>query len=65
MRYFAAVDSGLYDAILNMCADPSKMCMSEMMHIDMMGGGGKESQENREASESMTIAAAMQAMSRR
>lgn len=48
VRYFNAVDDGLYNAILNMCADPSKMCMSEMMHIDAKGGGGKESRENRE-----------------
>ncbi|MFS8048326.1 ubiquinol oxidase subunit II [Rhizobium sp. BR 314] len=48
VRYFNAVDDGLYNAILNMCADPSKMCMSEMMHIDAKGGGGKESHENRE-----------------
>ncbi len=48
VQYFNAVDDGLYNAILNMCADPSKMCMSEMMHIDAKGGGGKESQENRE-----------------
>jgi cytochrome o ubiquinol oxidase subunit 2 len=30
-----------------MCADANKMCMSEMMMIDMKGGGGKESEENR------------------
>ncbi|MBB3612886.1 cytochrome o ubiquinol oxidase subunit 2 [Rhizobium sp. BK602] len=48
VRYYNAVDKDLYEAILNMCADPSKMCMSEMMHIDAKGGGGKESQENRE-----------------
>ncbi len=48
VRYYASADAGLYDAILNMCATPGKMCASEMMHIDMMGGGGKESEENRE-----------------
>ncbi|MEZ2221530.1 ubiquinol oxidase subunit II [Rhizobium sp. RCC_161_2] len=48
VRYYNVADKGLYDAILNMCADPSKMCMSEMMHIDAKGGAGKESQENRE-----------------
>ncbi|MCX8279988.1 ubiquinol oxidase subunit II [Phyllobacterium sp. 0TCS1.6C] len=47
VRYFASTDPGLYEAILNMCAAPGKMCMNEMMHIDMMGGGGKESAENR------------------
>jgi len=47
VRYYATVDDSLYTSILNMCAQPGKMCMSEMMHIDMMGGGGKESHENR------------------
>ncbi len=47
VRYYATVDDGLYTSILNMCAHPGKMCMSEMMHIDMMGGGGVESHENR------------------
>lgn len=48
VRYYAGADADLYNAILNMCAAPGKMCMNEMMHIDMMGGGGKESAENRE-----------------
>ncbi|ANM07173.1 cytochrome o ubiquinol oxidase subunit 2 (plasmid) [Rhizobium phaseoli] len=48
VRYYAGADADLYSAILNMCATPGKMCMNEMMHIDMMGGGGKESAENRE-----------------
>jgi cytochrome o ubiquinol oxidase subunit 2 len=48
VRYYAAADKDLYDAILNLCATPGKMCASEMMHIDRMGGGGKESAENRE-----------------
>ncbi len=47
-RYFGKVDPALYTAILNMCADPAKMCMSEMMHIDMKGGAGVESHHNRE-----------------
>jgi cytochrome o ubiquinol oxidase subunit 2 len=48
VRYFATADKDLYNAILNMCATPGKMCMNEMMHIDMMGGAGKESHENRD-----------------
>ncbi|KQV36283.1 ubiquinol oxidase subunit II [Rhizobium sp. Root1204] len=47
VRYYATVADGLYDAVLNMCTHPGKMCMSEMMHIDMMGGAGVESHENR------------------
>ncbi len=38
VRYYAAVEDGLYRAILNLCVTPGKMCMEEMMHIDMMGG---------------------------
>ncbi|TCL69846.1 ubiquinol oxidase subunit II [Rhizobium sp. BK251] len=48
VHHFSSVDPDLYSAILNMCAAPGKMCMNEMMHIDMSGGGGTESQENRE-----------------
>ncbi|MEA1830920.1 ubiquinol oxidase subunit II [Methylobacterium durans] len=48
VRYFGSYEDGLYSAILNMCAVPGKMCMSEMMHIDAMGGAGKESHHNRE-----------------
>ena len=48
VRYYASVADGLYNAILNMCVTPGKMCMNEMMHIDMMGGAGKDSHENRE-----------------
>ena len=48
VRYYASAENGLYDAILNLCVAPGKMCAREMMHIDMMGGGGKESEGNRE-----------------
>jgi len=47
VRYYASVDDGLYDAVLNMCVRDGQMCMKEMMHIDMMGGAGKESHENK------------------
>ncbi|WP_101927080.1 MULTISPECIES: ubiquinol oxidase subunit II [Luteimonas] len=46
VRYFANVDADLYDAILNMCVAPDAMCMHEMMHIDMAGGGGVDSRDN-------------------
>ena len=45
--YFASFKPDLFKAILNMCAQPGKMCQDEMMHIDMMGGGGKDSEANR------------------
>jgi cytochrome o ubiquinol oxidase subunit II len=48
VRYYASTEKNLYNKILNMCVDPEKMCVDKMMHIDMMGGAGKESAENRE-----------------
>jgi cytochrome o ubiquinol oxidase subunit II len=48
VTYYAQVEDGLYDAILNLCVRPGQMCQNEMMHIDMMGGAGKDSAENRE-----------------
>ncbi len=39
-RLFGSVDPDLFDLIVNMCVDPAKMCMSEMMAIDRNGGLG-------------------------
>ena len=47
VRYFSSVEDGLFEAVLNMCVRPGQMCMRDMMHIDLMGGGGVESHENR------------------
>jgi cytochrome o ubiquinol oxidase subunit 2 len=47
-QYYASFDNALYNKILNMCATPGKMCASDMMMIDMKGGAGKESEQNRE-----------------
>lgn len=38
--HFAGVENGLYTAIVNMCVELDKMCMSEMMSIDARGGLG-------------------------
>ena len=43
---FESIDSKLYDAILNMCVQPGKMCMNEMMTIDAKGGLGLASVYN-------------------
>lgn len=40
VHYYSGVEEGLYRRILNMCAQPGKMCMDEMMHVDAQGGGG-------------------------
>ncbi|HEY9213297.1 MAG TPA: ubiquinol oxidase subunit II [Ancylobacter sp.] len=45
-RRYASVDPALFDAIVNMCVEPGKMCMSEMMAIDAKGGLGLESVNN-------------------
>ena len=38
--HFASVEGGLYTAVVNMCVELDKMCMSEMMSIDARGGLG-------------------------
>jgi cytochrome o ubiquinol oxidase subunit 2 len=40
VHYFAAVAPDLYHAVLNMCVQPGKMCMDDMMRIDAKGGLG-------------------------
>jgi cytochrome o ubiquinol oxidase subunit II len=46
VRRFSTVEEGLYNAILNLCVPPGKMCMSEMRHIDAKGGAGTHSHDN-------------------
>ncbi len=48
VRYYGAVNNDLYLAILNMCVEPGKMCMSEMMKIDAKGGTEKQSSLDKE-----------------
>ncbi|HEY4250987.1 MAG TPA: ubiquinol oxidase subunit II [Roseomonas sp.] len=40
-RIWADVEPRLFDAILNMCAEPGRMCMDEMSMIDARGGLGR------------------------
>ncbi|WP_341487677.1 ubiquinol oxidase subunit II [Pararhizobium sp. A13] len=47
VRYYASVENGLYDAVLNMCVRAGQICMKDMMHMDMMGGAGVDSHGNR------------------
>jgi cytochrome o ubiquinol oxidase subunit 2 len=46
VRHYASVEADLYHAALNMCVQPGKMCMDEMMRIDAKGGGGMASINN-------------------
>lgn len=46
VMHFAGVESGLYTAIVNMCVELDKMCMSEMMSIDEQGGLGHAGIDN-------------------
>ncbi|RZL91789.1 MAG: ubiquinol oxidase subunit II [Variovorax sp.] len=41
VRRYATVAPGLYDAIVNRCVEPGKMCMKHMMAIDAGGGAGR------------------------
>lgn len=40
VRYYSSVSDGLYDAILNRCVEPNRMCMRDVMAIDEQGGLG-------------------------
>lgn len=40
VRHYGQVAEGLYDAILNLCVEPAKMCQRDMMAIDARGGLG-------------------------
>ena len=46
VKLYNSVDADLYKLILNQCAQPGKMCMSEMMAIDSKGGMGLASARN-------------------
>ncbi|HWX48007.1 MAG TPA: ubiquinol oxidase subunit II [Roseomonas sp.] len=40
VRRFGSIDPGLYQAVIERCVEPDKMCMSEMARIDAQGGAG-------------------------
>lgn len=40
VRYYGQVQDGLFDAVVNRCVEPNRMCMSDMMAIDRAGGMG-------------------------
>ena len=41
VRHYGKTMAGLFDAVVNLCVDPAKMCMRDMMAIDARGGLGK------------------------
>lgn len=40
VHYYGSVANGLYDAILNRCVEPNRMCLRDIMTIDKQGGLG-------------------------
>ena len=46
VTYYGGVDEHLFNAIVNMCVQPGKMCMGEMMDIDRKGGLGLQAVKN-------------------
>jgi cytochrome o ubiquinol oxidase subunit 2 len=48
VAYYGTSEAKLFDAVVNMCVKPGQRCMSELMHIDQMGGAGKESAKETE-----------------
>ncbi len=40
VRHYASTATDLFDAIVNLCVEPTKMCMRDMMAIDARGGLG-------------------------
>ncbi|WP_085586011.1 ubiquinol oxidase subunit II [Thalassospira mesophila] len=53
VHYYNGVDPDLFNAVVNMCVDKSKMCMNEMMMIDAQNGhaGGMPHGEHSQAGE--------------
>lgn len=40
VRYYASVEEGLFDRVVNLCVEDDKVCADDMMMQDEMGGGG-------------------------
>jgi cytochrome o ubiquinol oxidase subunit 2 len=41
VRRFASVEPQLFDRVVNLCVEPGKMCMHDMMAMDARGGAGR------------------------
>ncbi|MCV3767883.1 ubiquinol oxidase subunit II [Rhizobium sp. TRM95796] len=46
--YYAGFQPDLFHRIVNLCTAPGSVCVDEVMHIDRMGGGGKEPEVSRD-----------------
>jgi cytochrome o ubiquinol oxidase subunit II len=46
VQRYAAVETGLFDRVTNLCVQPGKMCMHQMMQLDAEGGMGKAGLHN-------------------
>ncbi|MFL9842462.1 ubiquinol oxidase subunit II [Sphingomonas sp. ST-64] len=42
VRRFAQVEPNLFEQVVNLCVEPGKMCMHDMMAIDARGGMGRD-----------------------
>lgn len=40
VRHYGQTMTGLFDAVVNLCVEPTQMCMRDMMAIDLQGGMG-------------------------
>jgi cytochrome o ubiquinol oxidase subunit 2 len=40
VRHYGQAMAGLFDAVVNLCVEPTQMCMKDMMAIDAQGGLG-------------------------
>jgi cytochrome o ubiquinol oxidase subunit 2 len=47
---YGSIDDGLYQKIVNQCAEPGRPCMSDMMRSDSQGGAGKQAGDKAEGS---------------
>ncbi|MEM6726928.1 MAG: ubiquinol oxidase subunit II [Pseudomonadota bacterium] len=46
--YYASLEDGVYDRILNMCTQEGQLCLDDQMMVDALGGGGIDGLFNRQ-----------------
>ena len=65
VRYFAAVNDELYDAVLNRCVEDNRMCIRDMVAFDARGGMGDPGTYNIASNASLLESLGLPAQSRR